>query len=151
MRPDKAKKLQQLLAALSSRQATAVARGVETERALGRKTLPSEAILEALRPQLRITGAKRVPTLQRLACLAFEDFLTDRKDDPRPPGLIARVAVEPWWQALLYIAGAEIAGFEAELKELVARKDAAIPWRAPRAAGPRACWRSSNRAKATAR
>jgi hypothetical protein len=125
MRPDKAKKLQQLLASLSSRQATAVARGVETERALGRKTLPSEAILEALRPQLRITGAKRVPTLQRLACFAFEDFLTDRNDDPRPPGLIARVAVEPWWRALRYIAGAEIAGFEAELKELVARKDEA--------------------------
>lgn len=125
MRPDKAKKLQQFLTRLSSRQATAVARGVETERALGEKSLPSEAILEALRPQLRQTGAKRVPTLLRLACGAFEDFLTDRTDDPRPPGVIARAAVDPWWRALLHVAGTEIAGFEAELKAMVARGDEA--------------------------
>ncbi|HZB93365.1 MAG TPA: hypothetical protein VE397_18095 [Stellaceae bacterium] len=125
MRPDKAKKLQQLLAKLSSRQAMAVARGIETERALGAKTLPSEAILNALRPQLRHAGAKRVPTLKRLACLAFEDFLTDRDDDPRPPGLIARAAVDPWWQALNHVAGAEIAELEAELRQMVARDDEA--------------------------
>lgn len=125
MRPDKAKKLQQLLGKLSSRQATAVARGVETERALGQKTLPSETILDALRPQLRQAGAKRVPTLRRLACIAFEDFLTDRDDDPRLPGVIARATVDPWWRALRRVAGAELDAFEAELKELVARGDEA--------------------------
>ena len=125
MRPDKAKKLQQFLGRLSSRQATAVARGVETERAMGEPTLPSETILEALRPQLRQAGAKRVPTLKRLACIAFEDFLTDRDDDPRLPGIIARAAVDPWWRALRRMAGAEIDAFEAELKELVKRGDEA--------------------------
>jgi hypothetical protein len=125
MRPEKATKLRQLLARLSSRQASAVARGVETERALGQKTLPSDAILEALRPQLRLANAKRVPTLHRLTCAAFEDFLSDRNDDPRPPGVIARAALEPWWQALTRVAGAEMAEFEAELRALVARDDEA--------------------------
>ena len=123
MREDKAKQLQQLLARLSGRQASALALGIETERALGQETLPSQTILDALRPQLRHTRAKRVPTLCRLACSMFEDFLSDRRDDPRRPGLIARAAIDPWWRALQHIAGAEIQEFEAELKQLVANND----------------------------
>ncbi|MGO8915897.1 MAG: hypothetical protein ACLQJR_08320 [Stellaceae bacterium] len=125
MREDKAKKLKQVLGKLSARQATAVARGLETERALGQETLPSETILDALRPQLRQAGAKRVPTLCRLACNMFEDFLSDRRDDPRPPGMIARATIDPWWRAMQHVAGAEIREFEAELKQLVARGDEA--------------------------
>ncbi len=123
MREDKAEKLKQLLARLSARQATAVARGIETERALGQESLPSEVILAALRPQLRHAGATRVPTLCRLACVRFEDFLSDRRDVPRRPGLIPRATIDPWWQALLHVAGAEIRDFETELKQLVARND----------------------------
>ncbi len=125
MREDKAKKLKQVLGKLSARQATAVARGLETERVLGQETLPSETILDALRPQLRQAGAKRVPTLCRLACIMFEDFLSDRRDDPRPPGLIARRTINPWWRALRHVAGPEIREFEAELKRLVALSDEA--------------------------
>jgi hypothetical protein len=125
MREDKANRLKQLLSSLSGRQAAAVASGVETERVLGRETLPSETILAALRPQLREAGAKRVPTLCRLACNMFEDFLSDRCDDPRPPGVIARDAIDPWWRALQHVAGPEIREFEAELKQLVARGDEA--------------------------
>ncbi len=123
MREDKAEKLKQVLARLSTGQATAVARGVETERVLGQETLPSEAILAALRPQLRHAGAKRVPTLCRLACSRFEDFLSDRRDAPRRPGLIPRATIDPWWRALQHVAAGEIRDFEAELKQLVARND----------------------------
>jgi hypothetical protein len=123
MGDDKAEKLKQVLAKLSARQATAVARGIETERVLGREALPSEVILAALRPQLRHAGATRVPTLQRLACSRFEDFLSDRRDVPRRPGLIPRAAIDPWWRALLHVAGTEIGAFETELKQLVARDD----------------------------
>jgi hypothetical protein len=125
MREDKVAKLHKVLSSLSRRQAVAVARGVETERALGHETLPTATILEALRPQLREGEAKRVPTLCRLICTAFEDFLSDRQDDPRLPGVIARAAIEPWWQALNLIAGPDIRSMEAELKELVARNDEA--------------------------
>lgn len=125
MRPEKAKKLRQFLRRLTQRQATAVARGIETERALGQKALPSDQILEAIRPQLRLANAKRVPTLHRLACAALEDFLTDRNDDPRPPGVIARAALDPWWAAIHRVAAAELAEFDAELKELVMRDDEA--------------------------
>jgi hypothetical protein len=123
MREDKAEKLKQVLAKLSAGQAKAVARGVETERAMGQETLPSEAILAALRPQLRHAAAKRVPTLRRLACSRFEDFLSDRRDAPRRPGLVPRATIEPWWRALVHVAGAEIRDFETELKQLVARND----------------------------
>jgi hypothetical protein len=125
MSEDKAEKLKQALARLSARQATAVARGLETERVLGRERLPSEAILAALRPQLRHAGAKRVPTLRRLACSRFEDFLSDRRDVPRRPGLIPRSTIDPWWRALQHVAEAELRDFEAALKELVARDDEA--------------------------
>jgi hypothetical protein len=123
MRQEKLKKLRQFLAGLSSRQAAAVARGVETERALGQKALPSTVILDALRPQLRETEVKRVPDLRRLVCAGFEDFLTDRNDDPRPPGVIARAALDPWWRALQHVAGAELLGFDEELRQLTARAD----------------------------
>lgn len=123
MRQEKLKKLRRFLAGLSARQAAAVARGVETERALGQKALPSGVILDAIRPQLREGEAKRVPDLRRLVCAGFEDFLTDRNDDPRPPGVIARAALEPWWRALQHIAGAELLGFDEELRQLITRGD----------------------------
>ena len=65
---DKQAQLQQALGALSPRQLAALARGIETERVLGRETLPAEVILAAIRPQLRTERSPRVPTLCRLAC-----------------------------------------------------------------------------------
>ena len=114
---DKAAQLQTVLGRLSPEQASQLARAVELDHALGRDGLPRASILEALRPTLRIVRPPRVPTLQRLICTGIEDFLTDRVDDPRLEGLIPRSSIAPWWQAMTIIAGAEIAAFEANLRE----------------------------------
>ncbi|HWE76364.1 MAG TPA: hypothetical protein VG328_24595 [Stellaceae bacterium] len=116
---DKAAQLQTVLGRLSSPQAAELARAVELDRALGRvvESMPSEAILEALRPMLRIAKPPRVPTLQRLICVGFEDFLTDHDDDPRLEGLIPRASLSRWWQAIEMIAGDEVRAFETRLRE----------------------------------
>src|ERR1700723_2525228 len=106
---DKAAKLQTVLGRLSPQQACDLARAVELDHALGRDGLPSAAILEALRPALRLAKPTRIPTLQRLICVGIEEFLTDRNDDPRLEGLIPRASLAPWWQAASLIAGDEIA------------------------------------------
>jgi hypothetical protein len=114
---DKAAQLQTVLGRLSPKQACDLARAVELDHALGRDGLPSAAILEALRPALRLAKPTRIPTLQRLICVGIEEFLTDRIDDPRLEGLIPRASLAPWWQAASLIAGNEIAALEARLHE----------------------------------
>jgi hypothetical protein len=109
---EKAKRLEEILAKLSHRQAVAFARSLETERALGKSSLPTDAILAALRPQLRQMQAPRVPTLCRLACSAFEEFLTDSTAPKRPEGRITRAVIGPWWQGLQAVAGGEMLELE---------------------------------------
>jgi len=114
---DKVAQLQTVLGRLSSQQAIELARTVELARALGREAeaMPSAPILEALRPTLRLVKPPRVPTLQRLICAGFEDFLTDRDDDPRLEGLIPRASISRWWQAVALVASGELETFEARL------------------------------------
>jgi len=119
----KADQLKGLLNALPTTEAVALARKLETERALGKATLPAETVLSVLRPQLRRVRPQRVPTLCRLACVGFEDFLADRVDDPRLPGLIPRTAILPWWQACERIAPDEVKIFAADFGKLVAASD----------------------------
>lgn len=116
---DKAAQLQSVLGRLPPKQAIELARTVELARALGRETdaMPSAPILDALRPTLRLAKPPRVPSLQRIICTGFEDFLTDRDDDPRLEGLIPRSSIARWWQALALIAGSEIQALEAKLRE----------------------------------
>jgi hypothetical protein len=116
---DKTAQLQTVLGRLSPQQASELARTVELNRALGRETeaMPCEPILEALRPMLRIAKPPRVPTLQRLICSGFDEFLTDRDDDPRLEGLIPRSSLPRWWKAIALIAGDEVRAFETRLRE----------------------------------
>ena len=116
---DKAAQLQTVLGRLSPQQAIELARTVELAHALGREVeaLPSAPILDALRPTLRLVKPPRVPTLQRLICAGFEDFLTDRDDDPRLEGLIPRPSIAPWWQAVALLAGSEVQALDARLRE----------------------------------
>src|SRR5260370_40647847 len=95
----RSEQLQGLLNALPTIEALALARKLETQRALGQEALPAETVLAILRPQLRRVRPQRVPSLCRLACVGFEDFLVDRVDGPRLPGLIPRSAIAPWWRA----------------------------------------------------
>ncbi|MGH7123342.1 MAG: hypothetical protein ACREFI_03145, partial [Stellaceae bacterium] len=119
----KAEQLKGLLTSLPTTEAVTLARKLETERALGKGTLPAETVLAALRPQLRRVRPQRVPTLCRLACVGFEDFLADRVDDPRLPGLIPRSAIAPWWQACERVAPQDIKTFSADFARLVAASD----------------------------
>jgi hypothetical protein len=117
---DKAAELQAIIGKLSPQQAAELARSVELGRALGRDSLPSARILDALRPMLRVAKPARIPSLHRLICAGFEDFLTDRSDEPRLEGLIPRASLTPWWQAIALIAGPEVATFDARLRERLA-------------------------------
>ena len=116
---DKAAQLQTVIGRLSPQQAIELARTVELAHALGRETeaLPSAPILDVLRPTLRLVKPPRVPTLQRLICAGFEDFLTDREDDPRLEGLIPRPSIARWWQAVAMVAESEVSALDARLRE----------------------------------
>jgi hypothetical protein len=120
----KSEQLKGLLNTLPTNEAVALARKLETQRALGQEALPAETVLAILRPQLRRARPQRVPSLCRLACAGFEDFLVDRVDDPRLPGLIPRSAIAPWWQALERTAPEELKIFAADFARLVAASDA---------------------------
>lgn len=117
---DETAKLQTALESLSSREAMALARAVELQRAMGAETLPTDSILARLRPQMKEFRPNRVPTLRRLVCSGFEEFLYDREDDPRLPGLLPRSTIEPWWRGLGLVAGAMIAERAATLRALIA-------------------------------
>jgi hypothetical protein len=119
----RAEQLKGLLSALPTNEAVVLARQLETQRALGKETLPAETVLAVLRPQLRRIRPQRVPTLCRLACVGFEDFLVDHVDDPRAPGLIPRSAIAPWWQACEGMAPEDIKTFTADFARLVAASD----------------------------
>ena len=120
------KKFEQLQAALTTlpaSEAIVLARKVETQRALGQEALPTEAILGALRPQLRQALPQRVPTLRRLAVMGFEDFLSDDDEETRVPGAIPRRSAVPWWQACERFAPQETKNYQAELARYVGAGD----------------------------
>ena len=119
----KAEQLRGLLNALPTNEAVNLARKLETQRALGQEMLPADTVLAALRPHLRRVRPQRVPTLCRLACVGFEDFLVDRVDDPRLPGLIPRSAITPWWHACERTAPEDVKTFSADFARLVAASD----------------------------
>lgn len=114
---DKAAQLGEVLGRLSAQEAVALARAVELSRVRGTEALPTDLVLNALRPRLREAQAPRIPTLRRLVCFAFDHFLTDTEDEPRVPGRVARAAIAPWWTALQRIGGPEIRALEASLAE----------------------------------
>ena len=119
------RKLEEILGRLSARQALALARSLETERALGRTALPTEAILAALGPEWKAGLDRRVPTLCRLACMPFEDFLTDGTEVKQPDGRIRRLVIAPWWQGLQHLAGSDMDLLEAEFRALITGTDKA--------------------------
>ncbi|HZT52122.1 MAG TPA: hypothetical protein VFA22_09315 [Stellaceae bacterium] len=112
---DRAAQLVEVLGKLSALEAVALARAVELARLKGRETLPTELVLDALRPRLREARAGRIPNLRRLVCAAFQYFLIDEEELPRVPGRLPRAAIAPWWTALQRIGGAELRALEAEL------------------------------------
>ena len=120
------KKLDQLQAALTTLptgEAVVLARKLETQRALGHESLPTDAILAALRPQLRTAAPQRIPTLRRLAVMGFEDFLSDDDEEKRVPGAIPRRSAVPWWQACERFAPEEIKTYASELARHVGAGD----------------------------
>jgi len=119
----RSEQLEGLLNALPTIEALALARKLETQRALGQEALPAESVLAILRPQLRRVRPQRVPSLCRLACAGFEDFLVDRVDGPRLPGLIPRSAIAPWWRSLERIAPGELRVFAADFARLMTASD----------------------------
>ena len=124
---DKNEKLHEALGRLSAREAAALAQAVELQRSLGAETLPTNAILDSVRPHLRDARPKRPPTVFRLICNGFDEFLTDRRDEPRIAGLIPRKSIGPWRAALWHVAKDEIAALTIKLRSALA-KDPRAPF-----------------------
>jgi hypothetical protein len=121
---EKKDQLHTALGRLSVRQAAKLAHAVELQRTLGRETLPTELVLDGVRPLLRDARAKRAPTICRLICNGLEEFLTDRSDEPRVAGLVPRKSIGPWWAALWHVAKDEIAALTVRLRSLLATEPA---------------------------
>jgi hypothetical protein len=124
---DKAAQIGNALERLNAKQAAALAHTVELQRASGSEALPTNAILEALRPRLREERPPRVPDLRRLVVTGFEEFLADRADDPRIDGLIPRTVIAPWWNAVRRLAPTGVEAMAARLKAAIAIDPVAGP------------------------
>ncbi len=112
-----------MLAKLSASEALVLARKVERDRALGQETLPTALVLAGLRPWLRELRPERTPTLCRLICTGFEDFLTDFSEGRRPSGFVSRAVIGPWWEAVQKVAAPEIGVLSAELRQFIEKDD----------------------------
>ncbi len=121
---DKITQLRMVMSQLPAKQALALAHGVELQRALGKDGLPAEPILESLRPLMREHKPARVPTLCRLICNGFEEFLTDTVEEPRIDGLIPRSSIAPWWEAITLTAKAEADALQEKLRGLLKDENA---------------------------
>jgi hypothetical protein len=117
----KKEQLRDALGRLSLTQATRLAHALELQRSLGTETLPTETVLEGVRPRLRDARPGRAPSICRLVCSGFEEFLSDHDDEPRVEGLIPRRSIKPWWTAARHVAADQIAALTAQLRMLLAR------------------------------
>ena len=98
---DKQEMLSGFLCKLPEPVASRLAKAVEVDRLTGGQGLPHEAILGALRPQLRQAAKhERMPTPQRFFCQPFEDLLIARQRNAKQKGRIARSSIEPVWNWL---------------------------------------------------
>jgi len=90
--------LRQVLSSLPAATAAKIAFAVERDMLAG-GSLPHDEILSELRPALRLAAAlmSRVPSAQRLFCVAFEDLLTVRPRRRKQAGRIARASIAPFW------------------------------------------------------
>jgi hypothetical protein len=90
--------LDRFLGQLPGHLAGRLAKAVEVDRLIGGKDLPHDALLNALRPQLRqLARRARMPTPQRFFCRPFEDLLVDEVPRVKQKGRISRVSIAPVW------------------------------------------------------
>ncbi len=134
MQQDRLKKLQAFLAALPERYVGPMTEAVETDRLAGGE-LPHGAMLDALRPGLRKTGAKRagLPSPSRIVFEPLEDFFVNAPPAAKRAGTIARASLAPIWawmerdlksddiRNLVKPLKAAIAGRDAEARALAAK------------------------------
>ena len=122
---EKKEQLRDALGRLSLTQAARLAHALELQRSLGTETLPTETVLEGVRPLLRDARPGRAPSVGRLVCSGFEEFLSDHDDDPRIEGLIPRRSIRPWWTAARYVAADQITALTQQLRTLLASNPSA--------------------------
>lgn len=99
--PDKQRLLSGFLGQLPEQVAARLAKAIEVDRLCGGAGLPHDAILNALRPQLRQRQQTvRLATPQRYFCQPFEDFLVGPERAAKQKGRIARSSITPVWDWL---------------------------------------------------
>jgi hypothetical protein len=135
---EKLQQIADLLKAMPPEKAAMLARALTAMRASDGSSLPTELLLEALGPTLRLGRPDR-SSLRRMICMPLEPFLTDEEQRDTTAGLIQRAMLVPWWDALDAVAGQEIAAFEAELQSQLGA-DAALDALAIRVRAAAATW-----------
>lgn len=98
--PEKRAALNQLLAPLGADTAAKIARGIELQRLNEPEKLPYSDILDSIRPQLRKTRPPRTPTVLRLVCDGFEEFLINQRHGDKRLGEIPRSTIPILWTVL---------------------------------------------------
>lgn len=94
---------------------------VELDRLGGGDVLPHETLLDAMRPALRENPShSRIPTPERLFCVAFEDLINALPDRRKQAGRISRASIRPMWNWLKsHLLAKDLPGIETEVSALI--------------------------------
>lgn len=94
---------------------------VELDRVSGGSELPHETLLDAMRPALRENiDYTRIPTPERLFCVAFEDLINALPNRRKQSGRISRNSIHPMWDWLKEdLLREELPGLEIEVGALI--------------------------------
>jgi hypothetical protein len=113
--------LEAFLKQIKEHQLEKLVTAVEVDRASGGADLPHETLLDAMRPALRENvHAKRVPTAERLFCVAFEDLLNALPRRRKQIGRISRSSIRPMWNWLREdLLPGDFERVEKEINELI--------------------------------
>lgn len=88
------------MAPLGADTAAKIAQGIERQRLKQPNQLPYSDILESIRPKLREARPPRTPTVLRLVCDGFEEFLVNQRGAEKRVGEIPRSTISLVWLLL---------------------------------------------------
>lgn len=98
---------------------------VELDRLGGGADLPHDTLLDAMRPALRENpNYSRIPTPERLFCVAFEDLVNALPGRRKQAGRISRESIRPMWTWLqTRVLADKLPAIEAEVSNLIAANE----------------------------
>lgn len=110
---DKRDKLKSLLLGLDTQGLRALTRAIEYGRKVSETDLPSDEILDVIRPALAGIHPEHLPSIPRVLCEPCEDlFVPQEEGEEKWPGHIPRSIIAPYTAATRELVGKKIDGME---------------------------------------